>query len=92
MSTFMDPSNEMLTSSDLVIAENPAELEIGSGSGSGSGSETELDDSDFYDYDIDESFASFDWAELGPSLSVYSITFLFGIVGNILILVIIRLG
>ena len=88
MSTFMDPSNEMLTSSDLVIAENPTELEIGSGSGS----ETELDDSDFYDYDIDESFASFDWAELGPSLSVYSITFLFGIVGNILILVIIRLG
>ena len=85
MSTFMDPSNEMLTSSDLVIAENPAELEIGSGS------ETELDDSDFYDYDIDESFASFDWAELGPSLSVYSITFLFGIVGNILILVIFRL-
>ncbi len=84
----MDPSNEMLTSSDLVIAENPAELEIGSGSGS----ETEPDDSDFYDYDIDESFASFDWAELGPSLSVYSITFLFGIVGNILILVIIRLG
>jgi hypothetical protein len=84
----MDPSNEMLTSSDLVIAENPTELEIGSGSGS----ETELDDSDFYDYDIDESFASFDWAELGPSLSVYSITFLFGIVGNILILVIIRLG
>jgi hypothetical protein len=53
----------------------PAGFESGSGDG------------DAYDYDIDESFASFDWTELGPSLSVYSITFLLGIVGNILILV-----
>ena len=41
----------------------------------------------YYDYDINESFSTFDWTELGPSLFVFSLTFLLGIVGNILILV-----
>ena len=45
-------------------------------------------DGDFYDYDIDASFDIFDWTELGPSITVYAITFLLGIVGNVLILVI----
>ena len=77
MTTFMDASVE--AGNDLRIQDtgnpvNPDET--------GSGSESD------YDYDIDESFLSFDWAELGPSLSVYTITFLLGIIGNILILVI----
>ena len=86
MSTYMDPTGG-LGSADLLLPDGPLEdtqtgsddVETGSGSGSGDG--------DFYDYDLDESYASFDWTELGPSLSVYSITFLLGIVGNILILV-----
>eukprot|EP00094_Tigriopus_californicus_P009447 TCALIF_09110-PA protein Name:"Similar to MTNR1A Melatonin receptor type 1A (Homo sapiens)" AED:0.20 eAED:0.20 QI:46/0/0/1/0.5/0.33/3/0/202 len=40
-----------------------------------------------YDYDIDDALYDFDWMELGPSLCVYSITFLAGILGNLLILV-----
>lgn len=40
-----------------------------------------------YDYDLDESLSSYDWWELGPSLTVYSVTFLAGILGNVLILV-----
>lgn len=40
-----------------------------------------------YDYDINESFSTFDWTELGPSLVVYVLTFFIGIVGNCLILV-----
>ena len=77
MTTFMDAS----TGNDFRIQDtgNPVDPDD---TGSGSGSETD------YDYDIDESFLSFDWAELGPSLSVYTITFLLGIIGNILILVI----
>ncbi len=39
-----------------------------------------------YEYDLDESLNTYDWAELGPSLFVYSLTFLAGIVGNVLIL------
>ena len=39
-----------------------------------------------YDYDINESFSTFDWSELGPSLFVFSLTFILGIVGNVLIL------
>ncbi len=78
MSTFMDASVER--DNILLIRDTGSPVdpdETGSGSGS---------DSD-YDYDIDESYLSFDWAELGPSLSVYTITFLLGIIGNILILV-----
>ena len=40
-----------------------------------------------YDYDYDESIATFDWSELGPSLFVFGITFIIGILGNCLILV-----
>ena len=78
MSTFMDATvggvgdNLIRDSGNLLGPDD---------TGSGSGSETD------YDYDIDESYLSFDWAELGPSLSVYTITFLLGIIGNILILV-----
>ena len=77
MTTFMDAS----TGNDFRIQDtgNPVDPDD---TGSGSGFESD------YDYDIDESFLSFDWAELGPSLSVYTITFLLGIIGNILILVI----
>ncbi len=39
-----------------------------------------------YDYDLSESLSLFDWAELGPSLAVYSVTFALGVVGNLLIL------
>lgn len=50
------------------------------------------EDPDYYDYDnftYDEfeSFSTFDWAELGPSLVVYAVTFVVGILGNALILV-----
>ena len=49
--------------------------------------EDEEDYEYIYDYDLDESLSSFDWWELGPSLTVYSVTFLAGILGNVLILV-----
>ena len=42
---------------------------------------------DYYEYDLDESFATFNWSELGPSLFVFSVTFIVGILGNSLILV-----
>ena len=42
---------------------------------------------DYYDYDMNESLVTFDWNELGPSLFVYAVTFILGIVGNCLILV-----
>ena len=45
------------------------------------------DDFYAYDYDLDESLNNYDWGELGPSLCVYSVTFLAGILGNILILI-----
>lgn len=37
---------------------------------------------DFLDYDINESFSHFDWAELGPVLVVYSLTFFLGLIGE----------
>ena len=37
---------------------------------------------DFLDYDINESFSRFDWAELGPVLVVYSLTFFLGLIGE----------
>ena len=42
---------------------------------------------DIYEYDLDESLATFNWSELGPSLFVFSVTFIVGILGNSLILV-----
>ena len=47
-----------------------------------------LDDYDYedYEYNYDDSITSYDWTELGPSIFVYSVTFLAGVVGNILIL------
>lgn len=39
------------------------------------------------DYDINDSLSTFSWEELGPSLSVYSLTFLLGVLGNVLILI-----
>lgn len=49
------------------------------------------EDSDYeeyeYTYDISESFVTFDWTELGPSLFVFATTFCVGILGNCLILV-----
>jgi len=50
-------------------------------------SEEGEDDYYYYDYDLDESLSTFDWWELGPSLAVYSVTFLLGVIGNGLILV-----
>jgi len=44
------------------------------------------EDLESLDYDIEDSFP-IDWTELGPSLSVYVITFIAGILGNILILI-----
>lgn len=53
-----------------------------------SGNETSLlEDVYDYDYDINESFSTFNWSELGPSLLVFTLTFILGIVGNALILV-----
>ncbi len=40
-----------------------------------------------YEYDIDESLNTYNWRELGPSLIVYVVTFICGVVGNGLILV-----
>ena len=40
-----------------------------------------------YDYDYEESIVTFDWSELGPSIFVFGITFIIGILGNCLILV-----
>ena len=40
-----------------------------------------------YDYDPEDSFYIFNWAELGPNLCVFAITFILGIIGNCLILV-----
>ena len=40
------------------------------------------DDDYIYDYDLDESLSTYDWAELGPSLFIYSLTFLAGIIGK----------
>jgi hypothetical protein len=44
------------------------------------------EDLESLDYDIEDSY-SIDWTELGPSLSVYAITFIAGILGNVLILI-----
>ena len=52
----------------------------------GSNTSSDTEDQYFYDYDINESFTTFDWSELGPSLFVYTVTFVLGIVGNTLIL------
>ncbi|KOC68526.1 Pyroglutamylated RFamide peptide receptor [Habropoda laboriosa] len=41
---------------------------------------------DFLDYDINESFSHFDWAELGPVVVVYSLTFFLGLIGNVVII------
>ncbi|XP_022915499.1 QRFP-like peptide receptor [Onthophagus taurus] len=40
-----------------------------------------------YDYDSGTSFTTFNWAELTPTLMVYSVTFLVGLCGNSLIIV-----
>ncbi|XP_043785662.1 QRFP-like peptide receptor isoform X3 [Apis laboriosa] len=41
---------------------------------------------DFLDYDINDSLSHFDWAELGPVLVVYSLTFFLGLIGNVVII------
>lgn len=38
-----------------------------------------------YDYDAEDSLNSFEWRELSPTLLVYGITFILGLVGNVLI-------
>ncbi|XP_046401001.1 uncharacterized protein LOC124167202 [Ischnura elegans] len=40
-----------------------------------------------YDYDLEESLNTFNWTELLPALVVYSLTFVFGVTGNFLIIV-----
>ena len=47
----------------------------------------DTDEDYIYEYDLDESLATFNWSELGPSLFVFSVTFIVGILGNSLILV-----
>ena len=44
------------------------------------------DDYDYKDYDLAESWNTFFWAELCPTLAVYSLTMLLGIAGNSLII------
>ncbi|XP_032664076.1 QRFP-like peptide receptor isoform X1 [Odontomachus brunneus] len=39
-----------------------------------------------YDYDINESFSYFNWAELAPVLIVYGLTFVLGLVGNVVMI------
>ena len=39
-----------------------------------------------YEYDVNESFDTYDWAELVPAIVVYSIVLLLGISGNALII------
>ncbi|XP_029677270.1 QRFP-like peptide receptor isoform X1 [Formica exsecta] len=41
---------------------------------------------DFPDYDINDSFSHFEWTELAPVLVVYSLTFILGLVGNVIII------
>ena len=41
---------------------------------------------DYLDYDVEDT-VSIDWTDLGPSLVVYAVTFVMGILGNVLILV-----
>ena len=40
------------------------------------------DHAEDYDYDPELSFDHYDWAELIPTVVVYSIVFVFGIAGN----------
>lgn len=47
--------------------------------------EEEIGDYGEYDYDADDSLNSFEWRELSPSLIVYGVTFILGLVGNVLI-------
>ena len=42
---------------------------------------------EYLDYDVEDSIKDIDWTELGPSLFVYAITFIVGILGNVLILI-----
>ena len=44
------------------------------------------EDLESLDYDIEDTQA-IDWTDLGPSLCVYAITFVAGILGNVLILI-----
>ena len=44
------------------------------------------EDLESLDYDIEDSFP-IEWTELGPSLCVYTVTFIAGVLGNILILI-----
>ncbi|XP_076058272.1 uncharacterized protein LOC143035286 [Oratosquilla oratoria] len=46
--------------------------------------------SDDYNYDYCDSYYIFFWEELGPLLVVYGLTFLVGVVGNLLIIVVVR--
>nr|XP_012223247.1 PREDICTED: pyroglutamylated RFamide peptide receptor-like isoform X3 [Linepithema humile]XP_012223248.1 PREDICTED: pyroglutamylated RFamide peptide receptor-like isoform X3 [Linepithema humile] len=39
-----------------------------------------------FDYDLDESLSNFNWAELAPVLVVYTLTFILGLVGNVVII------
>jgi hypothetical protein len=43
---------------------------------------SDLDDDYDYDYDLTESLEAYDWTELGPSLAVYSITLIAGVLGR----------
>ncbi|XP_011338045.1 QRFP-like peptide receptor isoform X2 [Ooceraea biroi] len=41
---------------------------------------------DFPDYDMNESLSHFEWLELAPMLTIYSLTFLLGLAGNVVII------
>lgn len=43
-------------------------------------------DYDNYDYDMNESLSTYDWYELVPTLAVYTLTLVVGVVGNSLII------
>lgn len=44
-------------------------------------------DYDIYEYELEDSYSNFNWAELGPNVAIFAITFILGIIGNCLILV-----
>ncbi|XP_043280555.1 QRFP-like peptide receptor [Venturia canescens] len=49
--------------------------------------ETAFNDTDYgSDYDVNDSLNIFNWAELGPVLVIYSITFCLGLTGNLVII------
>lgn len=94
MTLFPDPTRDVegwyADATDALVA-NQTRLDLDANSSflgalNGSFDAAEANATDDYDYDYDKALETFFWRELTPTLVVYAVTYVLGVVGNALII------